>query len=907
MLISRKIRFFVVFFIILLSFNLSAQESGKKVLTANDYERWRSIPAAEISGDGQWVSYAYRTVNRDDTLSVKNIMTQALYEIPRGSAVKFSDDSRWAAYMVSPPVKEVKKLKKAKKPVPLKAELLDLSTGGKTVYENVKSIVFQKGAQYIAVHLNKTDTTAKHRGSGLVLRSLSSGLDEFIGSVYEFRFNKPGTMMAYTVDAADSAGNGVYLADLKTGMRRPLDTDRALYDRLTWEKEGRALAVVRGSKKKGFAERDNILLAFPRISEGDFSPRILDPAEVGNFPEGTVLSERGALLWSSDLSRVFFGVKEQEKQPEKKNDEPVANVDVFHWKDPRIQTVQMRQAERDRNFTYMCVFHVDDGRYVQLADKSMRYVTVSREGRYGIGRDDRAYMSDWKEPRADYYRVDFSTGERSLVISEQGRALGMSPDGKHFLFWKDGHICDYMPESNEKKNLTAGAPVSFENVEYDHPGTKPPYGFVGWTKDGAGIVVNARYDLWHVPFDGSGAKNLTSGEGDRGEIRFRYVRTDPDEEYIDLSKTTLLSAYGHWTKKAGFFELKSGDLHKLIYEDCYFGSVRKAKKADRYLFTMETFSDFPDYYFSGPKFESPAKVTDANPWRAEYKWGHRILFEFTNKDGVRLQGTLAVPEDYRQRQRLPMIVSFYEKKSQDMHRFYAPLYESRYLSGNIGPVMEFSAYVSNGYLIMQPDVHLNTRTTHDDMLDCVEAATRRVIEMGYADPDRIALCGGSFSGGGSAYIATKSDMFACVASRAAPINLAGEFNILFSGSGQNNHRYDIYGQGRYGTNPFDDFELYRSQSPITHVRTMNTPLLYLHGKQDGSVEYLQGMEFYNALRFLGKPVIFLSYPDEGHNLKKYENQKDFTIRLWQFFDHYLKDKPAPGWMVNGVPYLKKKK
>ena len=84
---------------------------------------------------------------------------------------------------------------------------------------------------------------------------------------------------------------------------------------------------------------------------------------------------------------------------------------------------------------------------------------------------------------------------------------------------------------------------------------------------------------------------------------------------------------------------------------------------------------------------------------------------------------------------------------------------------------------------------------------------------------------------------------------------------------------------------------------------MNTPLLYLHGKQDPSVEYLQGMEFYNALRFLGKPIIFLSYPDEGHNLRKYENQRDFTDRMWQFLDHYLKDAPAPDWMTEGVRFL----
>lgn len=88
---------------------------------------------------------------------------------------------------------------------------------------------------------------------------------------------------------------------------------------------------------------------------------------------------------------------------------------------------------------------------------------------------------------------------------------------------------------------------------------------------------------------------------------------------------------------------------------------------------------------------------------------------------------------------------------------------------------------------------------------------------------------------------------------------------------------------------------------------MDTPLLYLHGVDDPTVEYNQGLEFYNALRFNNKPVIFLSYPGELHSLRKIENQKDYTRRVNQFFDHHLKGEPAPDWMVNGVPYLKKKK
>ena len=150
-------------------------------------------------------------------------------------------------------------------------------------------------------------------------------------------------------------------------------------------------------------------------------------------------------------------------------------------------------------------------------------------------------------------------------------------------------------------------------------------------------------------------------------------------------------------------------------------------------------------------------------------------------------------------------------------------------------------------------------------------------------------------------------MFAAVAHGAAPINLVSEFNQLFVGSGQNNHRYDIYGQGRYATNPYDDFDLYWEQSPISGVETMNTPVLYLHGEEDPTVNWEQGLEWYNALRFLGKPIIWLSYPDEGHGLRKLQNRIDFQYRLRQFFGHHLRGEPAPVWMTEGVPYVDKER
>lgn len=483
------------------------------------------------------------------------------------------------------------------------------------------------------------------------------------------------------------------------------------------------------------------------------------------------------------------------------------------------------------------------------------------------------------------------------MLEGQGRTLGLSPDGRHFLYWADGHIWDYRMEDGQRRNLTASAPVSFVNEQYDRQGTKPPHGVAGWTEDGEYVILNGRYDLWLQPLGGGPATALTKGRGAEGEVRLRYVRLDPDEEFIDLSEPVVLSAYGDWTKRYGYFVLDDGEVEERAWGDFRVTQIRKAQHADRVVFARETFVEFPNWHVTDMEMSETEQITDANPWQGEYAWGTNVLFEYENKDGVRLQGALSIPDSYEPGQPLPMLVDFYEKRSQALFQYSRLVFRDTPM---------FAKYVSQGYLVMQPDVHFNGGTTHDDMLEAVEAATRKVVEMGYADPDRIGLHGHSFSGGGASFIATRSNMFAAIVAGAAPINLAGEFDILFHGSGQNNHSYDIYGQGRYGTNPFDDFELYRSQSPITWVQTMDTPLLYLHGTEDGSVEYLQGMEFYNALRFLGKPIIFASYPGEGHHLAKLENQIDFMTRMEQFYAHYLKGEPAPEWMVGGVPFLRKK-
>jgi dipeptidyl aminopeptidase/acylaminoacyl peptidase len=771
------------------------------------------------------------------------------------------------------------------------------------------------------------ETPAGPRGADVVLLDLRTARHQLLGSVADIAFNRTGELLAYTVDAAVKDVNGLFVLDTRTGRTKPFDNDTKSYARLAWNDEGGALAVLKGSDVEKMREKENVLLAFPDVQAAlkDGAPApvavVLEPSKAEGFPKGWVVSERAPLAWSEDHERVFFGMKEQVAPPDssRKSTDEAPDVDVWNTADDRVQSLQMIRANQDRNFTYRQAFDVAAKRFVKLADQAMKDLEVGPDGRWAVGRDERPYLRDeTRLPAADFYRVDTRTGERTLIVKGQltGRhVFGISPHGANFLFWKDARFQAYRLDTGTLRALGGAVPVSFVDTEDDHPGTRPPFGVAGYSSDGRFVVVNHRYDLWQLPLDGSAGTNLTGGLGSKNETRFRLVRTEPIDPTVprasgprgtfDLAKPLTLSAYGEWTKKAGFYELAGGQMKELVYEDASFSTPVRARKADRFLFTRQTFAEFPDLRVSGPGLRESKKVTDANPQQKDYLWGHRVLFDYKNKDGKRLQGILAIPDDYKAGEKRPMIVTFYEKNSQNMHVHTPPVYM---VSMGRMPTQA----VSDGYLTMMPDVYFRTGSSHSDMLECVEAATRRVIELGYADPKRIGVIGHSYGGEGAAYIGTMSTMFAAVGMGAGVVDLYNDFAMNWgwsyqvqSGSGDTAFQYYLYDQGRWGFSPWDRPDRYHSESAITWAPRATAPFLIMHGTADPTVGFVNGLAFYNALRYNGKKAVLLAYPGEGHHLGGLANQKDLTIRFFEFFDHHLKGAPAPKWLSEGVPYLKK--
>jgi dipeptidyl aminopeptidase/acylaminoacyl peptidase len=112
-------------------------------------------------------------------------------------------------------------------------------------------------------------------------------------------------------------------------------------------------------------------------------------------------------------------------------------------------------------------------------------------------------------------------------------------------------------------------------------------------------------------------------------------------------------------------------------------------------------------------------------------------------------------------------------------------------------------------------------------------------------------------------------------------------------------------QTRLGATPWQRPDLYTKNSPLFKADKITTPLLLMHNDKDGAVPWYQSIELFTALRRLDKKAWFLQYNDEDHNLVERRNRKDLSVRLSQFFDHYLKGAPMPVWMKSGVPAVNK--
>ncbi|MGD0870681.1 MAG: prolyl oligopeptidase family serine peptidase [Bryobacteraceae bacterium] len=743
-------------------------------------------------------------------------------------------------------------------------------------------------------------------GSDLVLRALADGAERTFSDVAEFHFTEDGKQLIYAVSAHDTAKNGVFVA--KPGVAdaaTALLDGKGKYSKLTLDENQTQMAFL--------SDRDDAAAKQPKWKIYRWDRQANAAAELVSdqtpgLRSGMAISDHGNLSFSHDGSRLFFGVAPPAPPA---NDEATADpteekavVDLWSYKDEYLQPVQKLRATRDRDRTFEAAYLIPEHKLVQLADDAMESVTTSESLQWVMGSDDREYrkLQDYDEHYNDTYLVDATTGERKLLVKKNHGNTSWSPNGRYLLNFDGKDWSAISVPDGKTVNLTAPLGVKFFNEDTDTPSIPGAYGSAGWTKDGKSVLLYDRYDIWKISPDGTGARNITAGYGRGHELRLRNIRTesDPRERWIDAARPLLLAGENLKTMDSGFFRgsIDGAEPTQLMMAAKSFSAPVKAKDADVYLLTAQTFNEFPDLISTDSSFKELRKVSNANPQKAQLLWGNAELVAFKNSDGVPLQAALYKPENLDAKKKYPMMVYIYERLTQNVNHFVNPA---------PGTSINISYYVSNGYLVLTPDIVYTTGYPGQSALKCVLPAVQAVVDRGIVDEKAIGIQGHSWGGYQIAYMVTQTNRFRAVEAGAPVVDMISAYDGIRWGTGITRQFQYERTQSRIGGSIWQYPTRFIENSPIFWADKVQTPVLILQNDGDTAVPWYQGLEFFLALRRLGKEVYLFNYNGQPHGLQDRADQKDYAIRMQQYFDHYLKGAPAPDWMEKGVPFLQRDK
>jgi dienelactone hydrolase len=906
--------------------------AGPRPLGLQDILAWKGLGPAELSRDGSWFIYRLSPVEGDSEVVIRKTKEDKTYrfpigDAPRGGSLSFSADARWAAFLSYPEYKEAKALRRDKKKIYSRAILVNLATGEKTEYDKVRSLAFSgENPGFIALLKFAPESQEKEKdkwtGSDLVLRELATGKEINTGNVSEFAFDKKGSRLALLIDAQGQSGNGLQLREMASGVVTSLDNDKATYKSLSWSEKGDALAALKGKEDKAYEDKLFSVVGYAGF-QGPRGPQkvVYDPAGDKSFPEGLSVSPNRSPEWTEGLDGILFGISRPKKKEgadkadaakdagpaaveksKDESDEDVPDLVIWHGKDRRLQSQQQVEENQDANFSYLSVYRVKEKKFFRLADDTLREVRAAPKDLWAIGLDNAAYELEGNldgRYYEDVYTIDLKTGTRTLALKKCRWYFGPSADGTHFLFYDDGHFYTYEMATGKSYNITKDVPTSFVNTEDDHNVVKPPRYPIGGVKDGSSVLLSDGWDIWNVPVHGGPGSNLTL-DGKKGGIRYqRRFMLDPEEKGIDIAAPIYVSAYGEWTKRAGIARIEKGrpGAVKLLWDDAVFSRLVKARKAEVYLYTKETYKDYPDFYVADASLKTGAKITDANPQQKDYSWSSgSLLVDYKSAKGDRLQAALFLPANCEKGKSYPTIVYIYEKLSQGLNGYAMP---SPYGFNK-------SVYTSHGYAVLMPDIVYKINDPGISAVNCVLPALEAAVATGVVDRTKVGLQGHSWGGYQTAFLITQTEAFAAAVAGAPLTNMISMYSSIYWNSGSANQPIFESSQGRFTGGYWENIEAYTRNSPVYYAARVKTPLIILHNDKDGAVTWNQGIEYFNTLRRLQKPVVMLQYVGENHGLQKPANRKDYGVRMMEFFDHYLKGKPAPKWWEEGVSHLKLK-
>lgn len=905
----------------------------KKPLDHDAYDSWESAAVVNVSRDGNLIVYMVGPQQGDAKLYLKNIATGQELVIDRGSAFSMPKDESYGVCTIAAPYAQTRQAKiDKKKPEEMPADsvaYINLKTFEMVKIANAKSAKMgQDAAPYIFVN---QEIKGKNAVKRLLVVDTADGSVDTLKNISSFVLSRMGDKMAAVTakDKKDSLSkNSVVLYDYAGDRVKVLSEDKKAYAALAFNNEGDKLvfmATDQEQKTDGtpaysvcLAEEKVVRKATrktPAVTE--IVVDTLVAADAAGLPEGWVIGSTARPSFSNRSKRLVLSITEHVPAKDTTVVEFEApKLDIWNWDSQYLPP--MHKASPKRATRSAVINLADRGDILVVGANSNDRISYAdgAESDYAISTDTDRYILDnmWAvNRRADISRVNLLTGEREVLEEGMEGSMSISPSGRYILWFnpEDGQWYSYDVAKREYADLTGPTGVAFYDEDDDHPMGFVPRAYPRWMGDDEFVVMADKYDIWKFTPDGRKHWNLTQGEGRKNGVQYALATIERPEvnSFLYSNSSNLpkkgrlyLSTFGEEDSRNGFASINAAapSVPQGFLAEYAYSAPRKAKDSERIFYLKGNFQNPMDVHFTDDFWASETKLTDINPQQEEYIWGDVQLVHWDAYDGTPLKGLLFTPENLDPSKKYPMMVYFYEKYSETLYNYRSPAPSAS--------TVNIPFFVSRGYVVFIPDIVYVDGHPGESAYNCICAGAEAMCEQfSFIDKSKMAIQGQSWGGYQTAYLVTRTNMFAAAGAGAPVGNMTSAYGGIRWESGNSRITQYEHGQSRIGATLWDKggLDLYIENSPVFFAPNVETPVLIMHNDADGAVPWYQGIEFFMSLRRLGKPAWLLQYNDEAHNLMERRNRKDLSIRLSQFFDHYLKGEPAPVWMESGIPYARK--